>query len=114
MADDGGAISIKDDWRQKVSSIEPIYSEVRGRRAGVTREDLAGAIATNFRGRQVGVYREGNDLIPIVTRAPIAERVGIDSINSIQVLSSVTGKTVPIGQIVDGFKTTWDDGSLKG
>ena len=113
MADDGGAISIKDDWRQKVSSIEPIYSEVRGRRAGVTREDLAGAIATNFRGRQVGVYREGNDLIPIVTRAPIDERVGIDSINSIQVLSSVTGKTVPIGQIVDGFKTTWDDGSLK-
>ena len=113
MAADGGAISIKDDWRQKVSSIEPIYSEVRGRRAGVTREDLAGAIATNFRGRQVGVYREGNDLIPIVTRAPIDERVGIDSINSIQVLSSVTGKTVPIGQIVDGFKTKWDDGSLK-
>ena len=48
-----------------------------------------------------------------MTRAPIDERVGIDSINSIQVLSSVTGKTVPIGQIVDGFKTTWDDGSLK-
>ena len=113
MVADGGAMSIKDDWRQRVSRIEPLYSEVRGARAGVTRTDLAGAIATNFSGKQIGVYREGSDLIPIVTRAPINERVGIDDIQNIQVLSSVTGKTVPINQVVDGFVTTWGDGTLK-
>ncbi len=113
MMADGGAISIKDDWRQQESSIESVYSDVKGQRAGVSRTDLANAIATNFSGTRVGVYREGDDLIPILTRAPLNERVGIDDIRNIQVLSSVTGKVVPIGQVTDGFKTVWDNGSLK-
>ena len=113
MVADGGAISIKDDWRQQVSSIEPIYSPVKGQRAGISRTDLANAIAMNFSGSTVGVYRERDDLIPIVTRAPLNERVGVDDIQNIQVLSSVTGRAVPIGQVIDGFQTVWDNGSLK-
>ena len=113
MVADSGAISIKDDWRQQVSSIEPIYSHVKGQRAGISRTDLANAIATNFSGTTVGVYREGDDLIPIVTRAPLNQRVGIDDIQNIQVLSSLTGQAVPIGQVVDGFRTVWDNGSMK-
>ena len=113
MVADGGAISIKDDWRQQVSSIEPIYSAVKGQRAGISRTDLANAIAMNFSGSTVGVYREDDDLIPIVTRAPLNERVGVDDIQNIQVLSSVTGRAVPIGQVIDGFQTVWDNGSLK-
>ncbi|MGU9956453.1 MAG: efflux RND transporter permease subunit [Arenicellales bacterium WSBS_2016_MAG_OTU3] len=113
MIADGGALSIKDDWRQPVSVIEPIYSASKGRRAGVSRQDLAQALQTNFSGRKVGVYREGDDLIPIVSRAPASERVDVGDIRNIQVLSSVSGKTVPIGQVTDGFKTIWRDGVLK-
>ena len=113
MVSDGGALSIKDDWRQQVASVEPIYSHVKGQRAGITRTDLATAIATNFSGRSIGVYREDDDLIPIVARAPIDERVGVDDIKNIQVISSVTGQTVPIEQVTDGFRTVWDNGTLK-
>jgi multidrug efflux pump subunit AcrB len=113
MHADGGATSIKDDWRQQVSQVQPLYSSSRGARAGVSRSDLANAIATNFSGTRVGVYREGNDLIPIISRAPLNERVGVDDIQNIQVLSSLTGQTVPIGQVVDGFETTWDNGALR-
>lgn len=113
MVADGGAISIKDDWRQPVSSIEPIYSHVKGQRAGISRSDLAKAIATNFSGNRVGVYREGDELIPIISRAPLNERVGINDIQNIQVLSSITGQAVPIGQVVDGFQTVWSNGKLK-
>ncbi len=113
MVADGRAISIKDDWRQQVSSIEPIYSHVKGQRAGISRTDLANAIATNFSGNNVGVYREGDDLIPIVSRAPLNERVGVEDIENIQVLSSITGQAVPIRQVIDGFQTVWDNGTLK-
>ena len=41
MSADGGALFIKDDWRQRVSVVEAIYSESRGRRAGVSRQDVA-------------------------------------------------------------------------
>ncbi len=113
MVADGRALSIKDNWRQQVSSIEPVYSHIKGQRAGVSRQDLATALATNFSGKTVGVYREGDDLIPIIARAPVNERVGVDDIKNVQVLSSVTGTTVPIEQVTDGFTTVWDNGTLK-
>ena len=99
MADDGGAISIKDDWRQPVAIIEPIYSPSKGRRAGVSREDLANALETVYSGRTVGVYREGDDLLPIISRAPERERHDVEDMRNVQVLSSATGVTVPIGQV---------------
>ncbi|MEM1389606.1 MAG: efflux RND transporter permease subunit [Pseudomonadota bacterium] len=104
---DGQAISIKDDWRQRVSVIEPIYSESAGRQLGVSREDFSNALQTNFSGREVGVYREGDTLIPIVSRAPANERRGIVSIREIEILSSATGNTIPLGQVATGVTTDW-------
>jgi multidrug efflux pump subunit AcrB len=113
MSDDGGALSIKDDWRQPVSIIQPIYSTAKGRRAGVSREDLAAALRTVYSGSDVGVYREGDDLIPIISRAPENERQDVTDMRNVQVLSSATGVAVPIGQVTDGFRTVWRDGQLR-
>ncbi|MGI9293928.1 MAG: efflux RND transporter permease subunit, partial [Pseudomonadales bacterium] len=113
MVDDGGALSIKDDWRQPVNVIEPIYSLANGRRAGVSREDLATALRTVYSGNSVGVYREGDDLIPIISRAPENERQDVADMRNVQVLSSATGVAVPIGQVTDGFRTIWRDGQLR-
>ncbi len=113
MVEDGGALSIKDNWRQPVSVIEPMYSTTKGRRAGVSREDLANALQTTYSGRTVGVYREGDELVPIISRAPERERKALDEMRSIQVLSSISGATVPIGQVTDGFRTIWRDGQLR-
>ena len=113
MIADGRVQSIKDDWRQPVSVIEPIYSEAKGRRAGVSRKDLANALLNYYTGKNVGVYREGEDLLPIIARAPETKDANIDDIKSIQVLSAVTGNMVPIAQVTDGFKTIWRDGQLR-
>ncbi|MEM7007038.1 MAG: efflux RND transporter permease subunit [Pseudomonadota bacterium] len=113
MAADGRAISIKDDWRQPVSVVQPIYSEFRGRRLGVSREDLANALSTNFSGRSVGVYREDDELIPIVARAPLNERLDAQSMGGIQIVSPVTGLNIPIIEVVDGVETVWRDGQLR-
>lgn len=113
MVADGGALSIKDNWRQPVSVIEPVYAKGPAQRAGVSREDLALALQTNFSGRSVGAYRENDELIPIISRAPENERLGIENIRDIQVISSATGQAVPIGQVTDGFRTIWRDGLLR-
>lgn len=113
MIEDGGALSIKDDWRQPVSIVEPIYSADRGRLAGVSREDLATALQTNFNGVTVGVYREGNNLLPIISRAPAAERSTVSEIQNVQILSSTTGRVVPVAQVTEGFRTIWRDALLR-
>lgn len=112
MAADGGARSIKDDWRRPVSAIEPIYSESKGQRVGISREDLAEALNTNFTGKQVGVFREGDDLIPIISRAPADERQGLENIGDVQILSPTTGGVVPLLQVVDGVRSIWRDARL--
>ena len=110
--EDGGAIAIKDNWRQPVPAIQPIYSESKGRRAGVSRADLGAALARNYSGQQVGVYRENDDLIPIVSRAPENERLDVDGLRTIQVISP-TGAAVPIEQVTDGIETIWRDSRLR-
>ena len=113
LAADGEAISIKDDWRQQVATVQPIYAESRARRLGISREDLASALLTNYTGKTVGAYREGDTAIPIVLRSPAAERQGVDGIGSISVVSSITGRSVPLIEVVDGFETVWRDANLR-
>jgi len=113
MREDGGALSIKDDWRQPVAVIEPIYSEIKGRRAGISRKDLAQALLNFYSGERVGEYREGQDLIPIISRTPGSESASVAQIKDIQVISALSGKSVPISQVTDGFRTIWRDGQIR-
>lgn len=110
MRADGGAIAIKDDWRQPVSVIEPVYSSNRGRRLGISKEDFSQALQTNFSGQNIGVYREEDDLIPIISRAPLLEREDAGAIGQVQIISPVTGTTVPVEQVVDDIRVVWRDG----
>ncbi|WP_298309214.1 efflux RND transporter permease subunit [uncultured Erythrobacter sp.] len=113
MAADGRAISIKDDWRQPVSVVEVKYDENSGRRLGISREDLANALRTNFSGRDVGVYREGDQLIRIISRAPARERLDEASLRGIQIFSQTSGQAVPILEVVSGFETVWQNSKLR-
>jgi len=113
MRKDGAAQSIKDDWRQPVAVIEPIYSEIKGRRAGVSRKDLAQALLNFYSGDRIGEYREGQDLIPIISRTPGSQNASIEQIKDVQVISALTGKAVPISQVTQGFRTIWRDGQIR-
>lgn len=113
MALDGRLVSIKEDWRQKVSVIEPVYSETNGRRLGVSREDLAKAIQSNYSGRNVGYYREGDELIPIVSRAPANERAGLVDMPNIQIPSATTGNSVPLIEVVEDFDNEWRNARVR-
>ncbi len=113
MASDSSSMSVKDDWRQRVAVIEPIYAEGTARRAGVSRQDLAKALSDHYNGKTVGMYRESEDLIPIISRVPNSQFDSVDSIKSLQVVSSVTGKSIPIAQITNGFRTIWRDGLIR-
>ncbi|MEM1149202.1 MAG: efflux RND transporter permease subunit [Pseudomonadota bacterium] len=110
---DAETTGVKTDWRQEIPVIAPSYDAERGRRVGVSLEDLSGALQSVFSGTTIGVYREGDDLIPIISRAPESERVDISSGAGIQVLSSRTGRTVPISEVLQDPDIIWRDGQLR-
>lgn len=113
LSADEKSFAVKDDWRQPVSVIVPEYSETRGRRLGVSREDLANALQSNFSGRTIGVYREADRLLPIISRAPESERLVARQMAGIQIPSSVTGGVVPLIEVVDGVETVWQDALIR-
>ena len=109
MAADGGAVLIKDDWRRQVPVIAPVCSPNKAERANISRKDVADALEENFNGVQRGVYREGDELIPIVSRAPAAERSALWDMTALQVKSSATGASVPLAQVMERPGSIWRD-----
>ena len=97
------------DWRQRVQKVVPVYNDERGRWAGVSREDIAGATKRAFDGRTVGLYREQDDLIPIVIRQVEAERRNVGGLDVIQVQPGASTHTVPLAQVTDSVQTRWED-----
>lgn len=112
MAGDPDAVLIRDDWGRKVPVIQPLYSENKGERVGVTRQAAADAMEEALNGRQRGVFREGADLIPIISRAPLKDFSAAQDLANIPVLSATTRSAVPLAQVVDGVEVIWRDGRI--
>ena len=106
---DGGAKGIRIDSREPVPALRPQFSEVQARLTGITRSDLGRTLEAAFSGQRIGVYREGDELLPIMARGPEAERADPDLIRDVQVFSPVADRFLPVRQIVSGFTTEWED-----
>ena len=113
MAADGGAINIRDDWRQPVKVIRPIYNEKAARQLGITRENVSNAMLTAFDGNQIGLFKDGIRLLPIVMIPPQVERNDVSIIMDIPVYSPIIKNTVPVGQVVSDFETEWADAKIR-
>ncbi len=97
------------DWRQRVQRVVPEFNEERARWSAITREDVAGAIKRAYDGRKIGLYREQDDLIPIVLRNVKEERRNVGNMGGIQVQAALATQTVPVSQVTDGIVTEWED-----
>ncbi|MCW9007718.1 MAG: efflux RND transporter permease subunit, partial [Marinobacter sp.] len=91
------ADSVRLSWGNREAVIVPEFLEEQARRLGVSRESLHQALLLNNQGQQVGVYREGSDLIPIIMRSREEQRFDIENLTSINVWSEEQGRYVSAG-----------------
>ncbi len=103
---------IRNEWLNKVKVLRPQMSENQARDLGITRPDIGQAMQAAVEGTPAGIYREGDELLTIIARAPESERYNFDSLESIQVWSPVADKMVSMGQVVNGFKTEFEDAHI--
>jgi len=102
-----GAMQV--DWRQKVPKMVPVYNQERARYAGVAREDVANATKRAYDGRTIGLYREQDELLPIILRHVEDDRASLASFDVLQVQPGLTTSTLPIAQVTDGVKMEWEE-----
>ncbi len=110
---DPNLIAVQDDWRQQGPVLPPVYSAQEAPRLGLTPQAISAAIAQPLTGRNVGVYREGNDLIPLMVRAPENERHHERAIENSEVFSAQAGRYIPVSQLVDSGDTVYQDALLR-
>ncbi|MGR5152226.1 efflux RND transporter permease subunit [Photobacterium swingsii] len=113
MLNDDQLIAVQDDWRQQVPVLRPRYSDQKAQQVGLTTQEVNQAIAQTLSGRHVGVYREGNDLIPIVARSPEAERNHQRAIENTEVYSHVAGGFISVSQLIESTDVVWEDAILR-
>jgi multidrug efflux pump subunit AcrB len=112
MLEDPNTQYVRNEWRSKIKVVRPQMSEAQANRAGITRPDIAEAVATAVEGRKVGIYREDDELLPIISRAPASERVDLDNLGAIPVWSPVANGMIPLDQVVSSFDTEFEDANL--
>ncbi|MDF0606310.1 efflux RND transporter permease subunit [Neisseriaceae bacterium TC5R-5] len=108
---DGRMIAIRDDWDPPVSIIRPQFDEGRARSMGVTRRHLSDTLAYGSEGLLSGLYREGDQLLPIMLRAPDSEQ-GVSNLLNLQVFSSGLRRYVPIGSVLSGSAVETENGRI--
>ena len=108
-----GAVAVKDDWGQMTRILVPSINEQAAQRVGLSRGDIAQAIAEFYDGKVVGLYREGDELQQINFRPEANARNDIAQIENVQIFSPVSGRYIPIAQVVSGFETKFENAKLR-
>ena len=96
-------------WYERVKVVHPRLSEEQADAQGITTQGVAQAIQSTFEGHPVGVYREGDEVIPVLFRQPTPLRKDVANLSQIPIWSPVAQRYIPLANVVTGMETEWSD-----
>ena len=103
------AKEIRTDMRNRVRRLEIEYNDARARWGNVSRVALADSTKRAYDGLDVGLYREGDTLMPIKLRLVADERHNLGAFDVLQISSPEDPDTVPLSQVADDVGFKWED-----
>lgn len=106
-----GAVNVRNSWGNRIPTWTPLYSQMKGQRIGITRNEMAQGVTLATQGYPLGVYREGDQFLPILLRD---ERIGDYNLANLQVLPvfSPRGRVYSLEQAADSFLFAFRGGMI--
>lgn len=98
---------VRANWGNKVPVWKPLYSQQKGLRLGITRQQVANSFRTATNGLPIGEFREGDTSIPILMKDDELQQMNLNDIKSLPVFST-KGNPVKIEQMIDNFALDYD------
>ena len=94
-------MEVRNSWGNKVPVWKPLYSQEKGLRLGITRQQVAYSLRSATNGVPLGEYREGDVFMPILLK---------DADNDIKTLPvySAKGRSVKVEQVIDDFSLDYE------
>jgi multidrug efflux pump subunit AcrB len=112
LAEVAGPRNIADNWGARSKKLLVEINEARAQRAGVTNEDVAISLQTILSGITTTEYREEDKIIPVTLRSVGADRLDLAKLDSVNVFSQVTGRSVPLKQVAD-LEVAWQPSNIR-
>jgi len=107
------AKQVRTDMRQRVLKLVPEYDQETGRWTATSRSDIGNATKIAYDGLPVGLYREGDDLYPIIVRRVEEERRRLsDEFDLLQVIPALSVKSLPLSTVTKGVKLEMEDPTI--
>jgi len=106
-----GTRNVGDDWGQRTKKIVVNINNPRARRSGITNQDIAISLQSVLSGYRVTDYREGDEVIPVTMRSVAADRRDIGKLETLNVYSQQTGRSVPLKQVAD-LEVEWQPAKI--
>lgn len=94
-----GTKNVKDDWGPKSKKFLIQIDQNRAQTAGITSSDIATSLQTVLDGFRTGEYREDDKSIPILMRSGDSQQQTLASLETLNVYSQGTGRSVPLLQV---------------
>lgn len=107
-----GTKNIKDDWGPKSKKFLIEVDQNRAQAAGLSSKDIATSLRTVLDGFQTGEYREEDKSIPIVMRSEAGQQQSLASLETLNIFSQTSGKSVPLLQVAN-IKPQWQYATIK-
>jgi multidrug efflux pump len=89
---------VNDNWNESIKVVRLQVDQAKARALGVSSASIAQTARTALSGSTIGQYREGDLLIDIVLRQPLAEREAVSDLAHAY-LPTASGKVIPLSQI---------------
>jgi multidrug efflux pump subunit AcrB len=90
---------VRDDWGAESMQMRLDVDSDRANLAGITNYDVAASTSSAIKGRAVTQLRDGDTLIPVITRLRPEERARLSDIENLYVASENSTTRIPLGQV---------------
>ncbi len=101
--------AIRINWRERVKVVEPEIAEQQANLNGIGRPDVASAILQSFEGETVSLFRERDELIPVVVREAEPMRSNVGTLEDSSIWSPAAQRRIPLAQVVGDVATRFED-----
>ena len=100
-------MEVRNSWGNKVPVWKPLYSQEKGLRPGITRQQVAYSLRSATNGVPLGEYREGDVFMPILLKDADKDSISLNDIKTLPVYSA-KGRSVKVEQVIDDFSLDYE------
>lgn len=105
-------MEVRSSWGTLVPVWKPMFSQDKGLRLGITRQQVAYSLKAATTGIPLGEYRENDVFMPILLKDAEIQTINPQDIKTLPVFSS-KGKSVKVEQVTDNFELEYEYNVIK-